>query len=336
MITASELGKLAARVKVAEEQKLSPIAGAAVTAGKAMKTMTSPFGAMQAVAQPAVAAAKDYSSAYRGKGFYNDLLNSAPEHQLAQAISQRRNVHDANAFRTAKHQYENDPANRKLDLNLHPFNESHYSDFLQKNQMPEFTPRDAVQSGYTPSNIPYKPEMYSGVSKSQGGRVEGLEPDDFAAQTPNGLQTFRPRIRLDNRIDRFEALPPGPQAGISILAGFKTPNKIVTNVNNAYNAWRYPQQPPIPARASTDEFNDRKFWGNRPSFERQNKSDAWSVMNAFNTASVDNPYFPLTVNPTTGRTREGEKLLHTEMANPKTDPAVRKIYTKQRLNPNLQ
>lgn len=335
MITASELGKLTARVKMAEEQKLPPIAGAAVAAGKAMKTMTSPFGAVQAVVQPAIAAAKDYSSAYGAKGFYDDLLDSAPQHQLAQAISQRRNVHDANAFRTAKHQYENDPANRKLDLGLHPFNESHYSDFLQKNKMPEFTMRDAVQSGYTPSNIPDKPEMRSSVWKSQGGRVEGLRPDDFAAQMPDGLQTFRPRTYLRNPVNRFEALPPGPQAGIRLLSSFTTPNKIVTNVNDAYNAWRYPQQPPIPARASTDEYNGRKFEGNRPPFAWQNKSDARSVMNDFDVASVDNPYFPLTKNPTTGRTREGEKMLHTEMANPKTDPAVRKSYMQQR-NPNLQ
>ena len=58
-------------------------------------------------------------------------------------------------------------------------------------------------------------------------------------------------------------------------------------------------------------------------------------MNDFDMASVDNPYFPLTKNPTTGRTREGEKMLHTEMANPKTDPAVRKSYMQQR-NPNFQ
>jgi hypothetical protein len=334
MLTASELGKLAARVKVAEEQELSPIAGAAVAAGKAM---TSPLGAMQAVTVPAVAAAKDYSSPYGAKGFYDNLLDSAPQHQLAQAISQRRNVHDTNALRTARHEYENAPANRKLDLGLHPFNESHYSDFLQKNKMPKFTMRDAVQSGYTPSNIPDKPEMHSSVWHSQGGRVEDLRPDDFAAQMPNGLQTFRPRIYLNNPVDRFKALPPGPQAGISLLSSFKTPNKIVTNVNDAYNAWRYPQQPPIPARASTDEYNERQFRGNRPPFAWQNKNDARSVMDSFDDASVDNPYFPLTKNPITGRTREGEKMLHTEMANPKNDidPAVRKVYRQQR-NPNLQ
>jgi hypothetical protein len=338
MTTAFELGELTARVKIAEEQKLPPIAGAAVTAGKAI---TSPLGAMQAVTGPAVAAAKDYASGKKHKnpsGYetFENLTNSAPQHQLAQTISQRKNEHEPIAISAAQQQYNKDVAARKIDPKNVKFNTLYYSDFLLNNPMPALTAREAVQSGYVPQDIPKNPTFESRVfSPSRWPHNQSTE--NVELRQPNkSVRYVAPNIQLDNPVsayDRFQALSPGPRAALDTVSKFPTAQRFVTGVNDAYNAWQYPQQPPTPTRATIDTMMQQvgQRGGN---FNRENLDDAARVMRNFNRPSLDHPYFPLTKDPSTGRSREGNAALDKYFTGPDA-LELRKSYMQQR-NPNLQ
>lgn len=337
MTTAFELGRLTARVKMAEEQT-SPIASAAVAAGKAM---TSPLGAMQAVTGPAIAAAKDYASGnkYRKPAGYNTfetLTNSAPQHQLAQTIAKRKNEYEPYAVNAAQQKYRNDVAAGKINPNDERFDAPYYSRFLGANPMPNLTAREAVQSGYMPQDIPKNPTFESRVF-SPARLPHSQSTENIELRQPNkSVRYVAPNIQLANPIsayDRFQALSPGPRAALDTVSKFPTAQRFVVGVNDAYNAWRYPQQPPAPARAAIDAMGQDQY------FKDENLHDAARVIRDFNQPTVDHPYYPLTKDLSTGRSREGNAALDKYFTSPEAKqdvaPELRKSYMQQR-NPNLQ
>jgi len=339
MTTAFELGRLAARIKMAEEQKLSPIAGAAVTAGKAI---TSPLGAMQAVTVPAVAAAKDYASGKKrgdpdGYRTFKNLTNSAPQHQLAQTIAKRKNEYEPYAVNAAQQKYRNDVAAGKINPNDERFDAPYYSRFLGANPMPDLTAREAVQSGYVPPSIQKNPQFTSNVHAMAYYKAGPRTYENISLKGRNGDTYFvAPNIELANPVtdyDRFKALHAGPRAALDTVSKFPTAQRFVTGVNDAYNAWQYPQQPPAPARAAIDAMEQDQY------FKDENLYDAANVIRDFDRPTVDHPYYPLTKDLSTGRSRAGNAALDKYFTSPQARrdvaPELRKSYMQQR-NPNLQ